>query len=106
MWDIFYNLENYLRDHESILSEEKRFNRLTDDSLGYLLNHLCDYVYHEYSFNPTPNDIVEISEAIFELFPSLSSKGEHKIVSFMKYSSSLYFNTFLRVVGYFIWPKQ
>lgn len=78
----FQNLENYLRDHhcESILFEEKRLNRLSEDSLAYLLNHLAEYMQHEYSVNSTPGDLVEMSEAVIQLFPSLTSRGEDKLV--------------------------
>lgn len=79
----FQNLENYLRDHhcENILAEEKRHSRLSEDSLDYLLNCLRDFIHHEYSLNPSSNDVVEVSEATIELFPSLSSRSDDKIVS-------------------------
>lgn len=81
--DIFLqNLENYLRDHhcESILAEEKRENRLCEDSIEYLLNCIREYIHFEYSTNPTPNDIVQVSKTVVELFPSFSSNSEEKIV--------------------------
>lgn len=87
IFSLTQNLENYLRNHhcESILHEEQRNNSLCKESLDFLLERLRDFVHNEYSLNPTPNDIVETSEAAIELFPSLASETDPKIVIIHSY---------------------
>lgn len=68
------------RNCESILAEEKREKSINEESFEFLLDHLRDFVYDEYGFNPTPANLVEVCEAVIELFPSLASDSQQKIV--------------------------
>lgn len=54
---------------------------ICEDSLEILLERLRDFIHHEYSMNPSPNDITETCEAVVELFPSLASENGAKIVN-------------------------
>lgn len=88
---------------ENILCEERRNNTLTDESLAVLLDKLRDYVYSEYSINPTSNDLLEVSEIALKIFPSLiSNDGKKTVYNVFDYL----FNNFSRFFIFFYYLLQ
>lgn len=75
-----------MRDNgcESILFEEIRNNSLCEESLEIVLERIRDFLYDEYSLNPTPPELEEVCQATIELFPSLTSDSKNKIVKKFK----------------------
>lgn len=107
MFFIIQNLEIFLRNHhcESILFEEKRNKCLSEEATEFLVEHLRDFIYHEYSFNPSPNDLVQVCEGAVELFPSLASENGNKIVRnifLCPQNNLIHFVLQMIFLGYFI----
>lgn len=63
---------------------------LSEASLEFLLERLRDFAQFEYSFNPSPDQLVEVCEAAVKLFASLDSGTDTKIVR------NIYINSGLR----------
>lgn len=59
---------------------------IDEESLSMLLDRLRDFLYKEYSLNPTPNELEEVCQAAVQLFPSLASNTIQKIVIFFRFS--------------------
>lgn len=72
-----------MRSHncEALLSEEARNKFLLKSSQKILFNRLRDFVEHEYSYNPTDEELVDVCQAAVALFPSLKGLGQGGIVS-------------------------